>query len=428
MAMRLALDMGLNFDFGNHTERSITPEEGYMRRRLYWVIYCDDKLASSYTGRVCTFLVCLSTLISHNLPTKTYQLQGFQGAVERSLERPKEIEELTIVGGRYPSSGQLLQTFIILCQILEKIMLSLYVPKSTLRHSQREEFFSSCLLELQNWRYDLPEDMRLERYTISQPPAIFTYHMIWHVAHIQLTKPFLVRGREPDEISATDGPLSLQRTRMVCYGAAVGICNTARKYRSVFGSFRRSAITATYCTLSAVLVLIDAKRQDWEGVSRQNNEKDIDLCIMVLQELGTSWNPARRMHQNIVSIYQQLQAAVGRGAALHGSSDDVDEEKVDGTAPPTLNEVSGSRPETGLQGSGDHLNYPPDWVTTSSLGTSGDTTLEQAALDNHGVAFTASSGLPDNFLGHDWEYQFGSLPTDYGIFGTLSRGYFEDTW
>lgn len=50
--------MGLNLDSANLTSADrLIPEEAELRRRIYWSIYCDDKLASMYTGRVCTVLV-----------------------------------------------------------------------------------------------------------------------------------------------------------------------------------------------------------------------------------------------------------------------------------------------------------------------------------------------------------------------------------
>lgn len=62
MANRLALDMGFNMDpsvlSGAVALSSIEIE---LRRQIYWALYCHDKLSASYTGRVCTLLVCYTT-------------------------------------------------------------------------------------------------------------------------------------------------------------------------------------------------------------------------------------------------------------------------------------------------------------------------------------------------------------------------------
>ena len=68
MASRLVLDMGLHVD-PDALARSdrITAEEADLRRQIYWALYCVDKLASCYTGRVCTMLVGTRYL---NLPVR----------------------------------------------------------------------------------------------------------------------------------------------------------------------------------------------------------------------------------------------------------------------------------------------------------------------------------------------------------------------
>ena len=58
MAKQLALDLGINLDAGRVLgSNSISAEDVELRRLLYWSMYCDDKLAAAYTGRVCTLLV-----------------------------------------------------------------------------------------------------------------------------------------------------------------------------------------------------------------------------------------------------------------------------------------------------------------------------------------------------------------------------------
>ena len=88
--MRLALDMGLNFDFStyaNGTGPCMTPDEAFVRRRLYWTIYCHDKLAASYTGRICTFLVsssghCIVSDGSHSAIPSAFISFTLRGPVE----------------------------------------------------------------------------------------------------------------------------------------------------------------------------------------------------------------------------------------------------------------------------------------------------------------------------------------------------------
>ncbi|GAT19960.1 hypothetical protein RIB2604_00605430 [Aspergillus luchuensis] len=66
MAIRLALDMGLNLDSAMLGRSHALPdEEKDLRKQIYWALYCTDKLWASYTGRVCTML---ATQASVGLP------------------------------------------------------------------------------------------------------------------------------------------------------------------------------------------------------------------------------------------------------------------------------------------------------------------------------------------------------------------------
>lgn len=58
MANRLVHDMGLHLDSNALTKSGYMPAgEAELRRKIYWALYCDDKLSASYTGRICAMLV-----------------------------------------------------------------------------------------------------------------------------------------------------------------------------------------------------------------------------------------------------------------------------------------------------------------------------------------------------------------------------------
>ena len=64
LAYRLALDLGVNIDASLAGSNVVPHWEVELRRRIYWSLYCDDKLAAAYTGRVSTVLVSRLCLIS----------------------------------------------------------------------------------------------------------------------------------------------------------------------------------------------------------------------------------------------------------------------------------------------------------------------------------------------------------------------------
>lgn len=58
MANRLIHDMGIHLDSTPAVESGrMTLAEAELRKRIYWSLYCVDKLSASYTGRICTLLV-----------------------------------------------------------------------------------------------------------------------------------------------------------------------------------------------------------------------------------------------------------------------------------------------------------------------------------------------------------------------------------
>ncbi|EEU34905.1 uncharacterized protein NECHADRAFT_39715 [Fusarium vanettenii 77-13-4] len=322
IAMRLALDMGINLDFGVYQQLNagspLSMEEVSIRRQIHWTIYCMDKLSAMYTGRTCTYL-------------------DFQAAVGLPRVKPPLTSDQS-TPDRYLQHSQVLYYQVTLCQIMETILNSLYAPKTGLSREQRGSFWSSCVLKLKNWRYDLPDEMLLERYTPSLPPALFTIHMIYHTAHIQLTKPFLAKpNTENDGASRSEEEPSITKARQMSYLAALGVCQVATKYRSTFGSFRRSAITATHCTLSAALIFLNALSSRWEDVDPSSNQKYIDLCLFVLDELGTAWNPAKRMRQSLHALYEHVQEQRMEGIA---SEKDAAGSQSQAVAGQTLSELA----------------------------------------------------------------------------------------
>lgn len=88
MANRLALDMGLNLDASSLAGSNLMcTEEIELRRQIYWALYCDDKLAAIYTGRVCNFLVMTPGRNSPSLAEED-ELTFYIAGRSRSCEAP----------------------------------------------------------------------------------------------------------------------------------------------------------------------------------------------------------------------------------------------------------------------------------------------------------------------------------------------------
>lgn len=132
MANRLALDMGLNMDPAVLAEKvALPPIEIELRRQIYWALYCHDKLSASYTGRVCTLLVCTFSAL-HMIRCLIFSPeQDSQGAVNMPYLQCTSEVRLPSANGQLRAASQkevtaLHRSMISLCRILEKILLSLY--------------------------------------------------------------------------------------------------------------------------------------------------------------------------------------------------------------------------------------------------------------------------------------------------------------
>lgn len=128
MAIRLALDLGLNLDSTSLTASEwLTPEEVELRRWIYWSIYCDDKLASMYTGRVCTVLVGYPILIGRSTPSFADLMQDYQAnvnlpAIQASTESSDDLDPYVV---RRYFLGKILRALVGLSRIMERILCTL---------------------------------------------------------------------------------------------------------------------------------------------------------------------------------------------------------------------------------------------------------------------------------------------------------------
>lgn len=149
---------------------------------------------------------------------------------------------------------------------------------------KRQSFFESCFIDLKNWLFVLPKELKIDPDQPSASPHLYTLHMCFHTCIILLAKPFLPKKANPSESS-----IALE----ACRQAAKDICNLGNRYRTAFGSFRRSPITATHCTLTATLMVMFLGK---------GSRGDLDCCLLTLGKLAESWAPARRYWQTLSRV------------------------------------------------------------------------------------------------------------------------------
>ncbi|GLI76007.1 hypothetical protein PoHVEF18_004273 [Penicillium ochrochloron] len=442
MANRLALDMGFNMDPAVLAGAVALPAiEIELRRQIYWALYCHDKLSASYTGRVCTLL-------------------DSQGAVKKPFLQCVSDVHLPSADGNLRGASQknvvqLHQAMIDLCRILEKILLSLWSPKPLFHAHHKSAFFDSCVLELKTWYYDLPSELKIERPSgPSRFAHTYTLYMVYHTAFILLCGPFLSGNSPPKNEEKTksspeqhentpENPTS-QKALTACSASVRSMISIAQKYRQTFGSFKLSPVTATYCTLSAALIIIERccspenygkPSPQEEGARTLSPHAAAGLCFQVLRELSTSWNIAKRIGRNLEKVY------------CDRFGQNIPSPPYDYKPPPCPVACQPMDSNQALQSgiipmqafdpffdarglvTGDPLAlYPENQVPVYAEGMSGQPFVPAFEGLNMDVLQNHPNSAELFASGHGFAFTPDCLPSDYNMFDTLNQMYLEDTW
>ncbi|CEJ57830.1 hypothetical protein PMG11_06509 [Penicillium brasilianum] len=434
MANRLALDMGFNMDPAVLAGAVALPAiEIELRRQIYWALYCHDKLSASYTGRVCTLLES-------------------QGAVKKPFLQCVSDVHLPSADGNLRSASQksvvqLHRAMIDLCRILEKILLSLWSPKPLIHAHHRSAFFESCALELKTWYYDLPSELKIER---PSGPSRFAHTyilcMTYHTAFLLLCGPFLSSNTSPkneehkksaEKHEKSPGNPTYQKALTACNASVRLIISVAQKYRQTFGSFKLSPMTATYCTLSAALIIIErcCSLENYgkplslsEEGARLSPHAAAGLCFQVLRELSTSWHIAKRIGKNLEKVYCDR-----FGPHIPSPPHDYRPPPCPVACQPMDSNQAlefGIVPMQAFDAFFDPKGLPAD---PENLVPAYESALGQPAMPafdevNMDVLQNFPSSVELFASGHGVAFSPNCLPSDYNMFETLNQMYLEETW
>ncbi|KAJ5162551.1 fungal-specific transcription factor domain-containing protein, partial [Penicillium coprophilum] len=296
MACRMALDMGFNLDPSALLRAGqISSEEAQLRTRIYWSLYCTDKLWSTYSGRVCTMLEfqCSAALPSALNSTK-----------ESSTPRELNSRDKTLLSTLHCELS-------IHSQTLEKILVNIYGPRKISSGVEMQCLFDTYLLELKRWKYSIPPELKVDRSTKKNMfPHAFILNMTYHTSIILLCKPFLPKQKQGYGLAEPHNGVekAAETAILLCAESAKEIAILSQQYRSTFGSFRRSPVTATHCTLSAALVTFQLHHLG-HTQGQTSTKHLLETFSKTLEELSDSWFPARRYWNSIRQMAQGLRRA-----------------------------------------------------------------------------------------------------------------------
>ncbi|OKO90612.1 Nitrogen assimilation transcription factor nit-4 [Penicillium subrubescens] len=436
--------------------------------------YCDrvevrsDPNDSNTAGR--KFIERAERLVQHDLRwPKITTIQSLaimgsvyidsQGAVKKPFLQCVSDVHLPSADGNLRGASQknvvqLHQAMIDLCRILEKILLSLWSPKPLFHAHHRSAFFDSCVLELKTWYYDLPSELKIERPSgPSRFAHTYTLYMVYHTAFILLCGPFLSGNQPPKNEEQNKSPEqqekipenpASQKALTACSASVRSMISIAQKYRHTFGSFKLSPVTATYCTLSAALIIIERccspenygkPSPQEEGARTLSPHAAAGLCFQVLRELSTSWNIAKRIGRNLEKVYcdrfgQHIPSPPYdyRPPPCPVACQPMDSNQALESGIIPMQAFDAFFDARGLVTDDPLALYPENQVPIYAEGMAGQPFVPAFEGVNMDVLQNLPSAAELFASGHGFAFTPDCLPSDYNMFDTLNQMYLEETW
>lgn len=282
--------------------------------------------------------------------------------------------------------------------------------------------------------------------------------MVYHTVIILLCEPFL-KGYHPDldkkspsakcqitpeETSHACMLKRIEKAHDTCSASVRAMCFISQKYRRVFGSFKLSPITATHCTLSYALIIIErccsmtAKTGPGDEVSSAVSPHNaVWHCLQVLRELSTSWNIAKRIGRNLEKLYLKRYGddhLPFQSQTCDRGCEDACSCQTAGADPMMfkLPSLPGEAFDAFFDSEDMTFEWPQNFnITTPSpmqhhvLHNRSITGGIQSVPDGINQDFSNSEELFANNLG--FAFSPDCLPSDYNMFDTLNQMYLE-TW
>lgn len=277
--------------------------------------------------------------------------------------------------------------------------------------------------------------------------------MVYHTAFILLCGPFLSGDQSKkngeDDKSSEQHDRSPENTTskkaLTACGASVrSMISISQKYRQTFGSFRLSPVTATHCTLSAALIIIErcCSQENYgkssppeEGARTLSPHAAAGLCFQVLRELSTSWNIAKRIGRNLEKVYcerfgNHIPSPPNdyRPPPCPIASQPMDSSQALESGIVPMQAFDAFFDPKNLTAEGPLSLFPENQMQVYHESMSGQPFVP--TFD--GVNMDALQNLPHSAelfaSGHGFAFSPDSLPSDYNMFDALNQMYLEEKW
>ncbi|KAK4860918.1 hypothetical protein LT330_004649 [Penicillium expansum] len=396
MSMRLAFDLGLHLDMTTYVNKGeITQLEADVRRTTFWGSYVADHFWGFYLGR----------------PFRNNA--GDIGVPKPGSALCPEKEE-----NWHPQ-------FVVLWEMISPVGHILYGCSDISRHDLQRITYQ-VTEDLFAWKANIPSTLEIDLNDDTSPklPHLMMLHMQYHQIIIFFHRPWLsksyIQPRSPRQ-----GP-GYHHARRMCVESATAIARLLQLFEKHY-TFRRMNNQVVAIIFSAALMLLfvtvssspisPGKQGDSPTYPRSTEMVAyLNLCFRALDELGQSFDNAKRTRDYLVTLQRRWQANMRRsGSATKRQNSSANLASL-GSQKPSLQHsraanahgIDGSRKKSRLSVSG----VPPNMKSTAPVTTNQYSHLSQHTVPPHHQYHQHSSyqqqapfpvPVPDSQLGDlDW--------------------------
>ncbi|KUL90896.1 hypothetical protein ZTR_00961 [Talaromyces verruculosus] len=309
MSMRLAYDLGLHLDMATYVQRgSMTPIEAKVRRIAFWGSYIADHFWGFYLGRPFRMnagdVTVSKPASAPNSKEGTWHAYGMGELLPRALEH----------GLRDP--GDLItQQFVNLWEMIAPVGHILYGCSDIASHDlQRMNY--KVTEDLFAWKRSLAPSLQIDLEHDTGPvlPHLLMLHMQYYQIVIFFHRPWVSKSYIQPQ-NPKQGP-GHQHARRTCAESATAIARLLRLYEKYY-TFRRinNQVVAIIFTAALMLIFVtismstqDTGRLRVDDKSRQADmAAHLNVCFRALDELGQSFENAKRTRDFLVSLQRRWQ-------------------------------------------------------------------------------------------------------------------------
>ncbi|KAG0158221.1 hypothetical protein PDIDSM_5734 [Penicillium digitatum] len=376
MSMRLAFDLGLQLDMTTYIKKGeITQLEADVRRATFWGSYVADHFWGFYLGRPFRMNagdIGVSKPGSALCPEteENWHPYGHPAAhvrYQNGLRNPMEL---------------ICRQFVVLWEMISPVGHILYGCSDISRHDLQRITYQ-VTEDLFAWKANLPSSLQIDLDDDTSPilPHLMMLHMQYHQIIIFFHRPWLsksyIQPRSPRQ-----GP-GYHHARRMCVESATAVARLLQLFEKHY-TFRRMNNQVVAIIFSAALMLLfvtvssspmSPGKQDGSPTHPRSTEMVayLNLCFRALDELGQSFDNAKRTRDYLVTLQRRWQANMRRsGSATKRQNSSVNLASLGSQKPfiqhPRANNahgVDGSRKKSRLSASGIPLNMQSAPVTTN---------------------------------------------------------------